>query len=190
MSFIPIPVTRSFCFDSCAVFVEADFLGMSLSRSDHPSAQRRSAPAPTRPGLARGAPSFGSRASPTCVGGGLGRGVVVVSRNVSANTYPHPQPLPSRLRACPLPATRRPTPASRGWLGRGVDTELMATFVRRAIAPSSKRVKSSPSEPVRMIFEQNFARGSLGRPMTTEEPRIRPRIQRPGLGSQDWKAIR
>src|SRR4051794_7659807 len=33
-----------------------------------------------------------------CVGGGLGRGVVVFARGVSANCYPHPQPLPTRGR--------------------------------------------------------------------------------------------
>ena len=33
-----------------------------------------------------------------------GRGVVVAARDASANSCPHPQPLPSRLRACPLPA--------------------------------------------------------------------------------------
>ena len=34
---------------------------------------------------------------PPC-GGGLGRGVAVVSRETSANCYPHPQPLPTRGR--------------------------------------------------------------------------------------------
>ena len=37
---------------------------------------------------------------PPC-GGGVGRGVVVVARGVSANTDPHPQPLPDASRACP-----------------------------------------------------------------------------------------
>src|SRR3954468_23497504 len=83
----------------------------SSLRLDHRKRQRRSAP------------------SPPC-GGGVGRGVVVVARDISANIYPHPQPLPQ---------------------GGGERTEYVATFVHRAIAPSSKRVKSSLSEHVRMI---------------------------------------
>jgi hypothetical protein len=63
---------------------------------------------------------------PPC-GGGLGRGVVVVARDVSANCYPHPQPLPSRLRACPLPANIKLTnPGEPGLVGGGERTEIAA----------------------------------------------------------------
>src|SRR6185369_1805251 len=58
--------------------------------------------------------SCASRAGPTCVGGGLGRGVVVVARGVSANRYPHPRPLPTRGRGahhrrCSMVGQRRTT---------------------------------------------------------------------------------
>src|SRR4029079_9541013 len=55
----------------------------------------------TRPGLARVAAYVAQVGQARLA---LGRGVVVVARGVSVNCYPHPQPLPSRLRACPLPA--------------------------------------------------------------------------------------
>ena len=44
-----------------------------------------------------------------------------MAQAASANCYPHPQPLPSRLRACPLPANLKldQTPASRGLVGEG-----------------------------------------------------------------------
>ncbi|MEA2966023.1 MAG: hypothetical protein QOI46_6121, partial [Alphaproteobacteria bacterium] len=71
--------------------------------------------------------SCASRAGPTGVGGGLGRGVVVVDRDMSANCYPHPQPLPSRLRACPLPASiNLINPGRPGLIGGGEPTECAA----------------------------------------------------------------
>src|SRR6516165_920742 len=50
-------------------------------------------------------------------------GVVVSGRISRSNSDPHPQPLPSRLRACPLPASLKMTkPRQAGvWLGRGAD---------------------------------------------------------------------
>src|SRR4029077_17494445 len=68
--------------------------------------------------------------------GRAGRGLVVVSRTASANCYPHPQPLPSRLRACPLPATIKLTnPGEPGLVGgEGSRTEYAATVLRRSSA--------------------------------------------------------
>jgi len=114
---------------------------MPLKWNQH-ERQRRSAPSPTRPGLARVATSScASRASPTCVGGGLGRGVVVIDRDVSANCYPHPQPLPSRLRACPLPANiNLISPGRPGLIGEG-----SAPVSRRA----SSSITTAPASPGR-----------------------------------------
>src|SRR5262249_12243695 len=50
-------------------------------------------------------------------------GVGVSGRTSRQNNDPHPQPLPSRLRACPLPTKLKATkPRQAGvWLGRGAD---------------------------------------------------------------------
>ena len=52
-----------------------------------------------------------------------GVGVAVVARVASCNSYPHPQPLPSWLRACPLPANLKvpKSPAGRGLGGGGAE---------------------------------------------------------------------
>src|SRR6478735_8964084 len=68
-------------------------------------APARDTPKVSSPGLTRRSIEMGQSALtansvcslPPC-GGGVGRGVVVGSRDVSANTYPHPQPLPTRGR--------------------------------------------------------------------------------------------
>ena len=60
--------------------------------------QRRSAPSPRAPGLPGSRLKSCARAGPTCVGEGLGRGVVVMAQAASTNCYPHPQPLPTRAR--------------------------------------------------------------------------------------------
>src|SRR3954452_4111998 len=59
--------------------------------------QTRSAPSPTRARLARVAVYLAQVGQARlALGEGWGRGVVVVARDVSANCYPHPQPLPTR----------------------------------------------------------------------------------------------
>jgi hypothetical protein len=65
------------------------------------------------------------RSPPPC-GEGLGVGVVQLfagGANVISLHHPPPQPSPSRLRACPLPANLRVTkPRQAGvWLGEGAD---------------------------------------------------------------------
>src|SRR6476661_2211526 len=84
---------------------------MPLKWNQH-ERQRRSAPSPTRPGLARVATSScASRASPTCVGGGLGRGVVVMAQSCIRQLLP-PPPTPPHKGEGSTPCAARNCPAS------------------------------------------------------------------------------
>src|SRR6476619_4206978 len=76
MSFIPIPVTRSFYLDC------ADFICRSPLRG-------LSGTVAVEIGSSQAATAVCSL--PPC-GGGLGRGVGVVARDMSANCYPRPSP--------------------------------------------------------------------------------------------------
>src|SRR5262249_57474327 len=82
--------------------------------------------------------SCASRAGPTCVGGGRGggwRAEAMIAPLVKEPQGPHPQPLPSRLRACPLPPDLNVTkPRHAGvWLG-GEHTDLCGRILSPAVA--------------------------------------------------------
>src|SRR6478736_1473838 len=92
--------------------------------------------------------------------GRAGEGGSGCSRVVSANCYPHPQPLPSRLRACPLPAAMNLTnPGKPGLVEGGERTECLGedTAARR-------HRHHSPRHPCEMT-------GNLGIQPGTHPPR-------------------
>ncbi len=102
--------------------------------------QIRSAPSPDAPRACPGRGlSCASRAGPTCVGGGLGRGVARMATRVRQSR--DPQPLPTTSRACPTCALKRETRAGPGFVGRG------AHRVRCMFCIKSNGMRSRPGPP-------------------------------------------